>query len=172
MSEAGSASRRPRPGYRRCVGVALFNAQGRVLVGRRRAPGRLDPGAMPHRWQMPQGGVDRGEEPLQAARRELREETGVRSVELLAEAPEWFDYDFPAEIVSSTRGGRFAGQTQLWFAFRFLGDDGEIDLAPPGHKPEFDAWRWEKLQDTPGLIVPFKRGVYDQVVKAFAKFAR
>ena len=171
MREANATSRSAPAGYRRCVGVALFNAQGRVFVGRRRAPGRLDPGAMPHRWQMPQGGVDRGEAPLEAAKRELREETGVRSVALLAEAPDWFDYDFPPDIVSATRGGKFIGQTQLWFAFRFLGDDGEIDLAPPGHKPELYAWRWENLQDTPSQIVPFKRGVYDQVVKAFEKFA-
>jgi putative (di)nucleoside polyphosphate hydrolase len=157
--------------YRRCVGVALFNAAGRVFVGRRRIAARDDPAGMPHRWQMPQGGIDEGEEPLAAARRELREETGVRSAELLAEAPEWFSYDFPPDVVARSRNGRYGGQTQLWFAFRFLGEDGDIDLSPPGHKPEFDAWRWAPLAETPGLIVPFKRDVYVQVAKVFARFA-
>lgn len=155
---------------RRCVGVALFNGEGRVLVGRRRAQGE-DPDAMPHRWQMPQGGIDRDETPLEAARRELYEETGVRSVALLGEAPQWFDYAFPPEILARTRNGKYSGQTQLWFAFRFLGEDAEINLAPAGHKPEFDAWRWAALAETPGLIVPFKRDVYAQVARAFAKFA-
>ena len=90
---------------------------------------------------------------------------------LLAQAPRWFDYEFPPEILARTRGGKFSGQTQLWFAFRFTGEDGEIDLAPAGHKPEFDAWRWAPLGETPGLIVPFKRGVYDLVAETFAPFA-
>jgi putative (di)nucleoside polyphosphate hydrolase len=158
-------------GYRRCVGVALFNAAGQVFVGRRRTLARDDPAGMPHRWQMPQGGVDADEEPLAAARRELREETGVTSVEFLAEAPEWFSYDFPPEVLARTRNGRYSGQTQLWFAFRFLGAETEIDLSPPGQKPEFDAWRWATLAETPTLIVPFKRDVYVRVAKAFAKFA-
>lgn len=157
------------PGYRRCVGVALFNASGQVFVGRRRMGG--DPGDLPHRWQMPQGGIDRDEAPLDAARRELFEETGVRSVELLGEAPEWFSYDFPAEVMTRTRSGKYVGQTQLWFAFRFTGAESEIDLSPPGHKPEFDAWRWAPLAETPSLIVPFKRGVYDDVARAFARYA-
>ena len=155
---------------RRCVGVALFNAKGQVFVGRRRMQG-AEPDSMPHRWQMPQGGIDRDEDPLAAARRELHEETGVRSVELLGEAPEWFDYLFPPDVLARTRNGKYSGQTQLWFAFRFLGQDGEIDLSPPGQKPEFDAWRWAPLAETPQLIVPFKRGVYQQVAKAFARFA-
>lgn len=168
MSLPGKAARKLP--LRRCVGVALFNGAGRVFVGRRRSQGE-DPAAMPHRWQMPQGGVDDGEAPLDAARRELYEETGVRSAELLAEAPDWFDYEFPPEILARTRNGKYSGQTQLWFAFRFIGDEAEINLSPPGHKPEFDAWRWAPLAETPGLIVPFKRVVYAQVAHAFAKFA-
>ncbi|MDR4306752.1 RNA pyrophosphohydrolase [Chelatococcus sambhunathii] len=155
---------------RRCVGVALFNSKGLVFVGRRRSQG-AEPDSMPHRWQMPQGGIDRDEEPIDAARRELKEETGVHSIELLGEAPDWFDYLFPPEILARTRNGKYGGQTQLWFAFRFLGDDSEINLSPPGHKPEFDAWRWAPLAETPSLIVPFKRDVYSQVTKAFARYA-
>lgn len=156
--------------YRRCVGVALFNRRGKVWIGRRRSGG-ADPGELVHRWQMPQGGIDRHEDPLAAARRELYEETGVTSAELLAEAPDWFNYDFPPEILARARGGKFSGQTQLWFAFRFTGEDAEIDLAPAGQKPEFDDWRWADLADTPGLIVPFKRSVYVQVAATFDRFA-
>ena len=156
--------------YRRCVGVALFNQDGHVFLGRRRS-GVGDADRLVYRWQMPQGGIDRREEPLTAARRELLEETGVTSAELLGEAPGWFSYDFPLEVMSRARGGKFSGQTQLWFAFRFTGQESEIDLAAPGHKPEFDAWRWAPLAETPRLIVPFKRAVYLQVAEAFARFA-
>ena len=122
---------------------------------------------------MPQGGIDEGEEPLVAARRELFEETNARSVSLLAEAPEWFAYDLPQDVAGQAWKGRFRGQTQKWFAFRFEGDDSEIDVANPGggHKPEFEAWRWEPLAATPALIIPFKRGVYERVVEAFLPFA-
>jgi putative (di)nucleoside polyphosphate hydrolase len=167
MSAPADGRRLP---YRRCVGVALFNVQGKVFLGRRRS-GAADADKLVHRWQMPQGGIDRHEDPLAAARRELEEETGVRSAELLAEAPEWFTYDFPPEVLAKARGGKFSGQTQLWFAFRFTGEEAEIDLAPPGHKPEFDEWRWADLAETPALIVPFKRSVYHQVVDAFSRFA-
>lgn len=158
--------------YRPCVGVALFNRQGLVFVGKRKgpAPEHVDAG---HAWQMPQGGIDEGEEPLVSARRELFEETNVRSVSLLAEAPQWFAYDLPQDVAGQAWKGRFRGQTQKWFAFRFEGDDSEIDVANPGggHKPEFEAWRWEPLAATPALIIPFKRGVYERVVEAFRPFA-
>jgi putative (di)nucleoside polyphosphate hydrolase len=156
--------------YRRCVGVVLMNREGRVFVGRR-ARGEQDPLQLDHPWQMPQGGIDRREDPLAAARRELREETGVRSAELIATAPDWYAYDFPPEVLARTRSGKFAGQTQLWFAFRFTGDDSEIDLSAPGHKPEFTEWRWARLAELPDLIVPFKRPVYEKVVAAFAHLA-
>ncbi len=160
----------PDPAYRPCVGVALFNAAGLVFVGRRAG---LSGEAGAHAWQMPQGGLDPGEDPLAAARRELAEETGIVSAELLMEAPVWLAYDLPEAARKASWGGRYRGQTQKWFALRFTGRDADIDvLNPPGgHKPEFAAWRWEKLSATPELIVPFKRPVYEDVVKLFAGFA-
>lgn len=128
-----------------------------------------------HEWQMPQGGIDEGEEPLAAAQRELFEETNISSVSLLAEAPQWLSYDLPSEALDGRWKGRYRGQTQKWFAFRFKGADGEIDIARPGggaFEPEFDAWRWEPIEALPGLIIPFKRPVYEAVVEAFKSFAR
>jgi putative (di)nucleoside polyphosphate hydrolase len=126
--------------------------------------------AVNHEWQMPQGGIDPHEDPYRAALRELREETSIVSVSLLAEAPGWYAYDLPADIAGEAWKGRYKGQAQKWFAFRFDGDDSEINVLAPagGHKAEFDAWRWEDLEATPELIVPFKSGVYRQVVQTFA----
>ena len=123
---------------------------------------------------MPQGGIDRGEQPLQAAYRELREETNVSSVSLLAEAPDWLSYDLPHEVGKEAWRGRYRGQSQKWFAFRFEGEEDEIDIANPagGHKAEFDSWRWAPLADAPELIIPFKREVYREVARLFAGFAR
>lgn len=159
--------------YRPCVGIALFNKQGLVFAGRRRNKALREHVAPGHEWQMPQGGIDEGEDPYKAALRELYEETNVRSVSLLAEAPDWYAYDLPGDIAQEAWKGRFRGQTQKWFALRFEGPDSEIDIENPagGHKPEFDAWRWEKLENMPELIIPFKRPVYDQVAAAFQKFA-
>jgi putative (di)nucleoside polyphosphate hydrolase len=122
---------------------------------------------------MPQGGIDKGEEPLQAAERELYEETGMRSVTLLAEAPHWINYDLPADLVGIAFKGRYRGQTQKWFAYRFHGEASEIQINPPpgGHTAEFDEWAWRPMQDLPGLIVPFKRKVYEDVVAAFRHLA-
>jgi putative (di)nucleoside polyphosphate hydrolase len=123
---------------------------------------------------MPQGGIDEGEDPYVAAMRELHEETNVTSAELLAEAPGWFSYDLPADYVGKGWTQRFRGQTQKWFAFRFTGQPSEIDILQPGegkHSAEFDQWRWEKLENLPELIVPFKRPVYEQVVAAFRHLA-
>ena len=122
---------------------------------------------------MPQGGIDAGETPLEAAHRELAEETSVTSVELLAEAPGWLSYDLPVDIGKEAWKGRWRGQAQRWFAFRLTGSEDEIDILNPagGHKAEFDAWRWARLDETPDLIIPFKRDVYRQVVGYFAPFA-
>jgi putative (di)nucleoside polyphosphate hydrolase len=158
--------------YRRCVGVMLLNAQGHAFIGRRAE--RPDaPEGIGKWWQMPQGGIDLGEEPETAARRELEEETGVRSVRLLARARDWHSYDLPGELKGVAWEGRYRGQTQLWFAARFEGEDSEIDLAPkPGHEREFDAWRWVALAELPTLVVPFKRPVYEAVVAEFGELAR
>jgi putative (di)nucleoside polyphosphate hydrolase len=162
----------PHPGYRVCVGVMLLNMRGEVFVGRRRDKKKREHVAPGYEWQMPQGGVDPGEPPLQAARRELYEETNVRSADLVAEAPAWFAYDLPGDVAKDAWRGRYRGQTQKWFALRFTGAEGEIDVAAPaGHKPEFDAWRWARLDELPGLIIPFKRPVYERVVEAFRALA-
>lgn len=158
--------------YRPCVGVALFNPKGLVFIGRR-VGASAEHGAGETAWQMPQGGIDPGETPLEAARRELYEETNVRSATFLAETPCWLAYDLPEAVAGEAWKGRYRGQTQKWFAFRFEGPETEINIARPaggGHKPEFEAWRWERLSETPGLIIPFKRGVYQRVAEAFAPF--
>lgn len=150
--------------YRPNVGVVLFNGDGRVWLGHRiNTPG-------PWRWQFPQGGVDEGEDLETAARRELWEETGVRSVEYLDRTPGWIAYDFPPDLGGPRAKWGHKGQKQVWFAYRFTGTDAEIDLTAHGEQ-EFDAWRWARLDETPALIVPFKRAVYEQVLTAFARFA-
>ena len=157
--------------YRACVGLTVFNRDGLVFVGQRRV------GAAAHlryAWQMPQGGIDPGETPLQAARRELYEETNITSVSLIGETQDWLCYDIPTPLAGLAWRGRYRGQRQKWFAFRFEGEDGEIDVLKPGggrHKPEFGAWRWERLERVPDLVVPFKRQVYEQVAAEFAPFA-
>jgi putative (di)nucleoside polyphosphate hydrolase len=157
--------------YRPCVGVVLLNRQGLVLIGRRiEGPEHID---LTHTWQMPQGGIDDGEEPWPAAVRELREETNIRSVERLGEIADWLKYDIPREIVGQAWRGKYRGQTQKWFAMRFTGNDDEIDVEhPAGHEPEFSAWRWERLQKIPDLVVPFKRAVYDRVAAEFRQFGK
>jgi len=168
---SGAKKRRPPSElpYRPCVGVALFNAKGEVWVGQRAdMPGEAEgPGSW---WQMPQGGIDPGESPLDAAYRELYEETNISQASLLAETPDWLIYDLPPELLGKAWGGRFRGQRQKWFALRFEGEERSIDIHRPGggeHRAEFMAWRWEPLERLPSLIVPFKRKVYDEVVAAF-----
>jgi len=157
--------------YRPCVGIMLLNKEGKVFIGRRRAkkPQLVNAVRSDHEWQMPQGGIDAGEEPYHAALRELAEETNVTSASFLAEAPEWLSYDLPTEFAKKSWRGRFQGQRQKWFAMRFEGDESEINIDTPagGQKPEFDAWRWEDMPRLTDLIVPFKRGVYEQVVERF-----
>ena len=122
-----------------------------------------------HSWQMPQGGIDEDEDPYAAAVRELQEETGIVSISLLAEAPGWLTYDLPPDVAMEAWKGRYRGQTQKWFAFRFNGDESEINILAPagGHKPEFDAWKWVPINQITSLIIPFKRAVYEQVVDIF-----
>jgi putative (di)nucleoside polyphosphate hydrolase len=158
--------------YRPCVGIVVFNRDGLALIGRRiDGPEHVD---LTHAWQMPQGGIDAGEEPWPAALRELHEETNIRSVERLGEIAEWLNYDIPPDLIGQAWNGRYRGQTQKWFAVRFTGEESEIDIAHPGgaHQAEFSAWRWEPLQNIPALVVPFKRPVYQRVVAEFGKFAR
>jgi putative (di)nucleoside polyphosphate hydrolase len=162
----------PDPAYRPCVGLAVFNRNGLVLLGRRRAG--PETGNLPHAWQMPQGGIDPGETPFEAALRELYEETNIRSVALLGETEDWLCYDLPTALAGQAWKGRFRGQAQKWFAFRFHGEESEIDVEKPGgghHRPEFFGWRWEHLARVPELIIPFKRAVYERVAAAFSAYA-
>jgi putative (di)nucleoside polyphosphate hydrolase len=158
--------------YRPCVGIALFNRDGLVFIGKRRE--ESVEGDLRHPWQMPQGGIDAGETPEQAAARELYEETNVRTVAPLAAAGAWLDYDVPGLPAPHAWGGRFRGQSQMWIALRFLGDEREIDVLRPGgggHPPEFERWRWEELARVPELVVPFKRAVYERVAAEFRPFS-
>jgi putative (di)nucleoside polyphosphate hydrolase len=158
--------------YRPCVGIMVLNREGLVWVGRRIAEGNSEYDGSPQLWQMPQGGIDKGEDPLEAAFRELHEETGMHSVSLLAEAPGWINYDLPLELVGIGLKGKYRGQTQKWFALRFEGDEDEIIIEPPpGGDAEFDQWAWKPMAELPALIIPFKRRVYEQVVAAFRHLA-
>jgi putative (di)nucleoside polyphosphate hydrolase len=159
--------------YRPCAGLLVLNRAGRAFIGRRMdGPEHTD---ATHVWQLPQGGIDLGEDPYQAALRELYEETNIRSVEPLGEIAEWLTYDIPAEILGQAWKGKYRGQKQKWYALRFIGNDSEIDVKHPAHgkhKAEFVDWRWEPMANLPDLVVPFKRAIYQQVVKEFAKFAQ
>ena len=156
--------------YRPCVGIMLLNAGGLIWLGRR--CDELVAQELQNRWQMPQGGIDGHEDPKAAALRELYEETGVRSVEVLGESKDWIPYDLPPEAVGIALKGKYRGQRQKWFAMRFTGVEQEIDLQPAGHKPEFDAWRWASQSEVLELVVGFKRTAYKAVLAEFGHLAR
>jgi len=159
------------PGYRPCVGILVVNREGRVWIGRR-ADAPLDAEGRGSWWQMPQGGIDDAEDPREAARRELFEETGIRSIEFIGESRDWHVYDLPPELVGKAWGGRYRGQRQKWFAVRFLGPDSEVNITPEqGHQIEFDDWRWASVEDVLELIVPFKRDVYRAVLGELGSLA-
>jgi putative (di)nucleoside polyphosphate hydrolase len=151
--------------YRPNVGAVLFNPAGLVLVAR-----RADLPNAEGAWQLPQGGIDEGEDPRGAVLRELAEEIGTDRFRIIGEHPQWLCYDLPAELQGLALKGRYRGQKQRWFALRFLGEDADIRLDHDPH-PEFDAWRWVTLAEVPGLAVSFKRAIYETLVSSFARFA-
>lgn len=151
-----SLSQKP---YREGVGMMVLNPQNQVLVGR-----RIDNDT--EAWQMPQGGIDRGETPTQAAFRELREEIGTDKVEIISETNEWLYYNLPEPIASKLWNGRYAGQMQKWFLMRFIGNDSDININT--HHPEFAEWTWESITNLPNLIVEFKKELYNKVISEFS----
>ncbi len=162
-------------GYRPCVGIMAVNRAGLVWVGRRvigRA-GKESGGSFERWWQMPQGGIDEGEDAEAAALRELCEETGMCTVSVLGRTHDWLTYDLPKELQPVTWGGKYRGQKQVWFAVRFHGDESEIDIIPKaGHAQEFDDWRWADVGELVDLIVPFKRDVYTRALAELSVHAR
>jgi len=147
--------------YRRGVGMFIFNGNGHVLIAE-----RLD---NPGGWQMPQGGIDEGEEPEVAVFREMQEEIGTRNAEIVGMMDEWLHYDFPPHLIPRLWGGKYRGQKQKWIALRFLGRDGDIHLGTHS-QPEFGRWKWVPLQELTGYVVPFKRATYERVMKEFARY--
>ena len=154
--------------YRPNVGAVLFSREGKVLVARRADLPRTE--ATAGVWQLPQGGIDAGEEPRAAVLRELAEEIGTDRAEIIGEHPAWLTYDLPPELVGRALGGRYRGQRQRWFALRFLGEDADVRLDAHHHR-EFDAWRWAELRELPELAVGFKREIYAVLAQSFARFA-
>jgi putative (di)nucleoside polyphosphate hydrolase len=154
--------------YRPNVGAVLFNPNGLVFVARRAdLPNAEGPAGG---WQLPQGGIDAGEDPRTAVLRELEEEIGTSRAEVIGEHPEWLTYDLPADLVGIAWRGRYRGQRQRWFALRFTGQDSDVRLDLDPH-PEFNAWRWVELAELPELAVPFKRSIYETLARSFAPIA-
>jgi putative (di)nucleoside polyphosphate hydrolase len=142
------------------VGVILVNRAGHVFVA-----ARIDNPA--DAWQMPQGGIDKGEDPRDAAFRELGEEIGTANAEIVAETEDWLQYDLPAELIGKLWGGKYRGQAQKWYVMRFVGEDAEIDLNT--EDPEFRDWQWVPFDRVPEMIVPFKQALYSRLVDRFAE---
>jgi putative (di)nucleoside polyphosphate hydrolase len=154
--------------YRPNVGAVLFNPSGQIFVARRADLQNAEGPA--GGWQLPQGGIDEGEDPRGAVLRELAEEIGTDKAEIIGEHPDWVTYDLPPDLIGVALGGRYRGQRQRWFALRFTGVDADVRLDLDPH-PEFDAWRWASLSDLPSMAVPFKRPIYTILSASFARFA-
>ena len=157
--------------YRPCAGIMVLNRDGLVWMGHRPVKERDEfPQGTDRRWQMPQGGIDKGEDPLDGATRELWEETGMRTVTLLDRTEDWLTYDLPDELVGVALKGKYRGQKQRWFVFRFEGDESEINIThpPDGAPVEFDRWEWVEMARVPGRIVEFKQPIYEELVRRFA----
>ena len=154
--------------YRANVGAVLFNPAGQIFVARRADLPNAEGAA--GGWQLPQGGIDRDEDPRAAVLRELEEEIGTGDATIIGEHPDWLTYDLPPELLGKALGGRYRGQRQRWFALRFHGRDADVRLDLDPH-PEFDAWRWAPLADLPDMAVGFKRPIYDVLARSFQQFA-
>ncbi len=155
--------------YRACVGIMLLNAEGKVWIGHRIPKWSGDRSAWP--WQMPQGGIDEGEAPEQAALRELKEETGATRGTIIARTKDWLYYDLPNKALGTALKGRYRGQKLLWFVMRYEGEDSEFNIIPKDHEPEFDSWKWEDVDKLPDLVIAFKRPIYEELVRLFGPLA-